>query len=431
MDASATDIKQDKFNYWLLYYILLGIIQTMWTNLYSFPPTVFRLAMTGAVFAPMLFNKDLVIFGFPFFLILRSQLSTPYQYLPDSNSFIFYIPVLIILVVIHWKSIQPINLKRYSPIILLMIYMGIIDLIGTAELGNYAKNLFVIIVYSFLLKNRHDLDILSSALISVCAISAIYYLIMYDQFLVSWNSTEGIERSGWKDPNYFSTFMNVGVTLALFYILGYLKSSIWVLTKKILFVICILISAAIILTASRAGFFSLIFILFITLFTSKIKLRFKTIGLGVILLVVFAMYSIGIFDTLLFRIFEQGNMDTGGDRTTIWGTAINNFGLQEYLTQFFGGGYWHRASLTGGAETHNEFVAILTDYGIVGIVLFLCLILNMFSFNKSLNSKIINIASVLYLLSIVSLSPFQYINIGFLILWILTIKKLGYQIREI
>lgn len=429
MDTSVANTKNDKFNNWLAYYIFLGIVQAMWTNLYSFPPFVYRLAMIAAVFIPMLSNRDLVTFGFPFFLILRSQLSTPYQYLPDSNSFIFYVPVLIILVIIHWKSIQPINIKRYFPIIMLMLYMGIIDLICTGESGNYTQNLFVILIFSFLLKNRHDLDILSSALISVCAISAIYYLIMYNQFLVTWNSTEGIERSGWKDPNYFSTFMNIGVTLSLFYILRYLKSSIFILNKKFLLILCILISVAIVLTASRAGFFILLSILLISVFTSKIKFKIKTIGIILISLVALGMYSMGIFDTLLFRIFEQGNIGTGGERTNIWTTTINNFGLQNYVTQLFGGGYWHRVTLTGGVETHNEFLAILTDYGIIGLVIFLCMIVNMFSLKKSINFKIGNIASVLYLLSIVSLSPFQYINIGFLILWIINVKKLGYQLQ--
>ena len=108
MSASITNITQDKFNYWLLYYIFLGIIQAMWTNLNSFPPTVFRLAMTGAVFAPMILNKDLLTFGFPFFLILRSQLSTPYQYLPDSNSFIFYIFLLFVtLFLLVWTESLP------------------------------------------------------------------------------------------------------------------------------------------------------------------------------------------------------------------------------------------------------------------------------------------------------------------------------------
>ena len=431
MSASITNITQDKFNYWLLYYIFLGIIQAMWTNLNSFPPTVFRLAMTGAVFAPMILNKDLVTFGFPFFLILRSQLSTPYQYLPDSNSFIFYIPLLVFLAIIHWKSIQPINFKYYLPILLLIIYMCIIDIIGNAELGNYTQNLFVIFIFSLFLKNKHDMDILSSALITVCAISAIYYLIMYDQFLVTWNASEGIERSGWKDPNYFSTFMNVGILLALFYILRYIKSSIIILKKNILSILCLMIATAIILTASRAGFFCLAFILFITLFISKIKFKIKLIALCIIIFAIIIMYSMGVFDTLLYRIFEQGNINTGGERTTIWAKGIVNFRIQPYITQLFGGGYWHRTELTGGYETHNEFFAMLFDYGIIGFVLFMWLIISMFSFHRNRTSKIRNIGCVLYLLSIISLSPFQYVNIGFLILWILCEKKLGYQSYEI
>lgn len=425
-----TYFTRDKFNYWLLYYIFLGIVQAMWTNLNAFPPMPLRLGMTIAVFMPMIFRKDLVVFGFPFFLILRSQLSTAYQYLPDSNSYLFYIAVLLFLILIHWRSIESLDLKYYIPVIILIIYIGVIDLIGNAEFGTYAINLFIVILYSLFLEKKHDLDILSSSLIFVCAISAIYYIIMYDQFLVSWNSAEGIERSGWKDPNYFSTFMNVGFMLSLLYAYGFLKSTIVLLNKRILIAVCLLITMAVVLTASRAGFFSLVLILIIISFSAKLNYKVLIAGLVTVIVAGLFMYFTGMFDTLIFRIFEQGNLETGGDRTTIWAKGIKNFEIQPYIMQLFGAGYWHRTELTGGNETHNEFIAILLDYGIIGLMLFLYMIINMFSFRRCTISRIRNISTVLYLLCVVSLSPFQYVNIGFLILWILNLKKLEYQINK-
>lgn len=431
MNSFVANFKKEKINSWILYYLLLGIVQALWTNLHAFPPMIFRVGMVAAVFAPMILNRELVIFGFPFFLILRGQFSTPYQYLPDIYSQIFYVFLLFIFLIYHWKSIQPINIKSVMPLIFLMFYMGIIDLIGTTELGDYSRNLFIVMVFSLFITNKHDFDIFSASLILVCAFSAIYYIVMYDQFLVTWSVKEGIERSGWKDPNYFSTFMNVGFMLSLLYLLGVLKSSLFILKKRIILLIsCLAIMIAVVLTASRAGFLSLAFIMAISLFLSKPNIKIALISIGLISVAIAIMFSYGVFDTLLYRLFEQGNLNTGGGRTEIWLNTIKNFNLQPFGAQLFGEGYWHRISLSGGSETHNEFLAILADYGYFGIFIFLGLIASMFSLKKEPSSRIRNIASFLYLLSIISLSPFQYVNIGFLIIWILSAKKLRFALQS-
>ena len=398
-------------------------MQALWTNMSAFPPMILRIIMIAAVFIPMYFKRELTIFGFPFFLVLRGQWATSYQYLPDSNSFIFYFPLLLSLVLVHWKTLQPINIKSYILLIILTLYMSIIDLLGNAEFGNYTHNLVLVIIFSLFITNKYDFDIFSASLLSICTFSAIYYLVMHNQFLITLNSVEDIERSGWKDPNYFATFMNVGFMISLFYLHAYLISSLLFFNKLILIISCLVISMGVVLTASRAGFFCLAFILIITILWSKPNVKTLLIGLTIIAAAIIIMYSQGFFDTLLYRIFEQGNLDTGGDRTNIWRTAINNFGLQPYPLQLFGGGYWHRITLTGGYDTHNEFIAILIDYGIIGLAIFLSFIISLFSFFSSVHSNIRNIASTLYILCIVSLSPFQYVNIGFLIIWILSIKK--------
>lgn len=431
MNSFVANFKKDKINSWILYFLLLGTVQALWTNQHAFPPMVFRLGMVAAVFAPMILNRELVIFGFPFFLILRGQLSTAYQYLPDINSLTFYIFLLFIFLIFHWKSIQPIKLRSTVPLLVLMLYMGIVDLIGTTELGNYSKNIFIVIVFSLFITNKHDLDIFSASLILVCVFSAIYYIVMYDQFLVTWNVKEGIERSGWKDPNYFSTFMNVGVMLSLLYLLGNLKSNLFILNKRIILLIsCLAIIIAVVLTASRAGFLSFAFIFVVSIFLSKPNIKIVLTSIGIIFIAVIIMLSHGVFDTLLYRLFEQDNISSAGGRTDIWLNTIRNFNIQSYGDQLFGRGYWHRTFLSGGADTHNEFIAILADYGYLGVSIFLWLIASMLSFKKGIPSRIMNISAIFYLLSIVSLSPFQYVNIGFLIIWILSVKKLRYTLQS-
>ena len=415
---------KEKLNAWIIYFIFLGIIQTLWTNTSSFPPLPFRLMMTIGVFIPILFRRDLVLFVFPFFMILRGQLSTAYQYLPDVYSYSFYILLIIVAIIFHAKSIGRLDIKSIMPMLLFCIYAVFVDVFSTMEIGKYAINIFIALLLFLFIEKEKDIHIFSASLITVCTLLAIYYIIMYDTFLETWNSEEKIERSGWNDPNYFSILLGTGFMIAILYLLDYLKSDLWIFNKKILLVSCVVIFATIVMTASRAGFLSLALITLFAILKSRPKFTTLILSTLIILAAIIVLYNVGAFDTLIYRVFEQGNLDTGGDRTTIWAKAFENFQLQSFQNQLFGGGYWHRTELTGGAETHNEMVAVFTDYGFIGTILFLFMILSMFSF-KGMYSRPRNIATIFYLLCIVSLSPFQYINIGFLIIWILGLKRIG------
>ena len=144
MSKIVESFKKEKLNAWILYFIFLGVIQTLWTNPSSFPPLPFRLIMTIGVFIPILFRRDLVLFVFPFFIILRGQLSTSYQYLPDIYSYSFYILLIIAAIIFHAKSIGRLNIKSILPLLLFCIYVVFVDVFATMEIGKYAINIFFI-----------------------------------------------------------------------------------------------------------------------------------------------------------------------------------------------------------------------------------------------------------------------------------------------
>ena len=413
--------RKDYTSLWLIYYIVLGVIQAMWTNPSAFPPMPLRLAMNVAVFLPMLLRRECAIFGIPFFMILRGQLGTDYQYLPDIHSYNIYIPLILFLLIIHYKGFSFKYLKTYAPLILLLIYMWVVDMLGISECGLYVMNIFIAVIFSLLICSKQDTKILLQALISVCAILAAYYIIMFDQFLETWDAAEGIERSGWNDPNYFSTLLGIGLLLATFVLLRYVKCDFVLFTPISLIAIIILIYVAIILTASRAGFISSSIILIFAIIKSRPKLKTILFSISLLSVCVLVMYRQGIFDTLLYRMLEQDNLDTGGGRTTIWIRVIENFGDQSIINQLFGSGYWHRAMLSGGAEMHNEFIAVWADYGYIGSAIFIFMILSML-FNNYRMDRIRTVAVLYYILMILSLSPFQYINVGFFIIWIFSLK---------
>lgn len=422
-----TKINNDNKSYnWIIYYVILGIIQALWTNPSAFPPTILRLGMMIAVFAPILFHAELILFVIPFFMILRGNLSTDYQYMPDIGSVQFYILIEILALIIYYKKLDFKNIKYTYPLILLMIYMGLVDILFNGELGKYATNIFIASLLIPFIRTKLDFHIFSASLISVCVLLSIYYIIMFDKFVVTFNVTEELERSGWKDPNYYSTLLNYGFLVASLYIVNYLNSEFIIFNKKLLIITAITIFAAVVMCASRGGFICYGALLLIILATSKIKWYWYICAILIISATIFILYNNGIFDVLLYRLFEEESISTGTGRIGIWQKAINNFDIQPVYNIILGGGNFHRLTLTNGRDPHNEFVSILTDYGVIGFCLFIFMIIKLLQFKKK--SIIIRNSPVLFLiLSIISLSPFMYVYVCFLVLWISSLKIYTYK----
>lgn len=417
--SSYTD---NKINWWILFYVVLGVVQALWTNMSSFPPLPFRLLMIFAVFAPILFNRELVLFAIPFFMILRGQLATDYQYLPDIRTYIFYIGMLAVVFCIHGKAIKLKNFRCFAPLALFCMYLFIIDILSVQKIGPYVTHIFFGLLLTFFIVKKNDVHILAAALIAACTLLAVYYILMYDLFLETWNSVEGLERSGWNDPNYFSILLGMGYMISMLYLLNYLQSDLIIFKKSILIVACLVIFAAVVMTASRAGFLAVSAMSLFSLVKSKPKLKVVLFAFLIIVVFVGVLYKWGVFDTLIYRFLVQDNISTGGSRTIIWKRVCENYYSQPYLSQVFGGGYWHRAFLSHGHETHNEFLAILSDYGLIGLCMYIVILFSMV-IGRGRYTKARAMATIYYILSVISLSPFQYVYIVFFLIWIIGLKR--------
>lgn len=413
--------KNKKHNLWIFYYIFLGIIQATWTSMTSQPPLPLRFLMLAAVFGPMLIRKEYIVFGIPFFMILRGQLATDYQYMPDIRSFEFYIPLLLCLLFYHGKKINLNQFKWYIPLAAMIFYICMVDIFAIGTIGIYGKNLLVAIIFSAFITSEDDSKILANALMSVCALLAVYYLMMYDRFLDTWDTTHGIERSGWNDPNYFSTLLGIGFLIALLQIFNHIKGKYVIFPKSVLILIAIIIYVSIVLTASRAGFIAATVTLIFTIIKSKVRFTTILVSIALIGVCIAIMAHKGVFDALLFRMVDQGGLDTGGGRTFIWTRTLQNFETQPHINQILGGGYWHRAKLSGGADLHNELFSVGADYGYLGFILFVGFIVSLL-LKKDDKLTIKLLATTYYILAIMSLSPFQYINISFFLIWIISLK---------
>lgn len=417
----AKCLKQDRDNYWLLYYLVLGIIQASWTDLNVFPPAPLRFAMIIAAFGPLFIKPQFVPMAFMFNITVNRYIATNYTYLPtDINLYLF------ILIPLYFKNRRKINshsAKYLKVFITLAVYWAFVDLINLGELGTYAKFCIIPILSGLFIKDEKSLHIFSAGFIMACALLSIYYYINYEKFLFTWNSAESIERSGWCDPNYFSTALGVGYMFSMLYLLGVLKSRLIVFHPIVLAACSFFIALAVVMLASRAGFICIIAITTILLFMSQIKMKWTLLAICLVIAAGYYIFTSGYFDVLYYRLFEQGNIDTAGNRTELWQMIVDNQGEQSLFYVLFGGGYWHRGVLTNGVDPHNEILAILADYGIIGLLLYLTLLFSLFTPRKN-EFKIVNIPLLFYVLTVLSLSHFQYPTISFLISWICGAKML-------
>ena len=175
------------------------------------------------------------------------------------------------------------------------------------------------------------------------------------------------------DPNNCAAFLVIGIALALYSVI-YEKEKIWLN----LFVILVN-GYAILLTASRAGFINigLLVIVFILLPNQESRINVS----DMIKKLVFIFVGIALISYLGYKILPQASLDRlisfdeysgGTGRTEKWEYAIDLI-KQRPLFGWGWGGY----SFASFGATHNTFLTIWCDAGIVGLLLFVIPLIDM------------------------------------------------------
>lgn len=104
---------------------------------------------------------------------------------------------------------------------------------------------------------------------------------------------------------------------------------------------------------------------------NKVLKRTIIIALGALLIVV--LY--GVANTYVSgRLFDRFNSieDTGGSgRTLIWENTMDNYRLSPFSEQLFGHGPRGVSQLGMATAAHNDFIEVLYDYGILGLIVYL------------------------------------------------------------
>ena len=333
------------------------------------PNFIMRLGFLSAFFVPLLFIDKIY---YPSILVCFMTVGTygfAYSYLPYEMPVYFAMTVIFVIVQKCKCKVSQIS-PMFLITLMFLLFRNIIDSFDP-------QNIFycVAIIGMFCLvidkEDNHNVQqcLLYTFIIISISLSLLYFL-NYDQFVEDYDAKQGLERSGWIDPNYFSCVLGMGGLSAFILLLK--DRCRWLMKLLLLFTMIISFITQVIL-ASRGGALAITVSVLILLLFSRIRFTYKIISLGFVICLVIWMYSNGYFQLLEHRI--QTDSGGGSGRLDIWEAKMNFFFNHGHLLHWlFGFGYQSGFELAGtegiGVGFHNDFVAVLCEYGILGLIVF-------------------------------------------------------------
>ncbi|MBN1398748.1 MAG: hypothetical protein JXA06_12020 [Bacteroidetes bacterium] len=258
-------------------------------------------------------------------------------------------------------------------------------------------------------KSKTSISMLEIAFIVVTFCLSIYSFIFSDDFTVKQVvNKDVIQRAFWTDPNYLGSIIAIGIIVSFFY---FMNRTIDKMVIRILFLTVAIMGFIVLgLLASRGAFLAAIVPTFYILYKKINSIKNFAFVVLFVVVAVTALSSSGYFDGLIMRIASGDT--TGSDRTIIWELSLNKFFQSDMPMILLGGGTNNANILVGKAvglaiySPHNNFLAVLYDYGIIGMSVFLYIFFIWIT--KNLNN-ILLISLVLYFgLVCFTLVPLMY-----------------------
>ena len=386
------NLKTIGLNKWLfMLYGVLVVLMCAWTSM-SLPPAYVRFAYLLVMIAPLiLWVPSWTPIVLTLFVTISQNGFAP-SFMPSNEWFIVVI-LLAILLIRYNKN----HIPTRPLLILLVIYSFAVNTLtgGTSE-EIYQPLLCVFLFAFFVPQNDSDLPHLFSYafIIASLAISILFFF-YGDAFTVQVGDEE---RTYWSDPNYLGCQIGMGFTAGLIE-LFFMKKRNWF--AFILIIATLVFSVITLLRIASRGAIVAIAIPFalLTLF-SRGRLLYKIIVVIVLFYLLYLVYMNGIMNAIIYRMTNEGTLETAGSRITIWSVKLKSFFSTDtsFLKLVFGYGNLGGQQLGYSSIRgfHNDFLAFLVEYGFIGFVAFIIL---MFKPLKERNNRIIVLCGTMYLVA--------------------------------
>lgn len=281
------------------------------------------------------------------------------------------IPCLLIIFGNWFKGVRQIKLKKIWIILLWFVYFISTSFVGVVEFKrDIITFLFLCVVYIMATSREYqdeEVNLLVNIYIGVATLMAL--LIIYNWFNgiyeYAWIKRTTLVVNGvFKDSNYVSAFIAPGGFLSFANIFHKEKGK-----NKYLYSCCfLLIFISCIATSSRGALISLILamaLFFLLGSTLSFKQRIIIIIFAIVLIIVGKKFlSLMPIQALQRFSLSQGDY-AENERITIWKMCLRGFATHPIL-----GGGMESTQVYCGRASHNNYINILCDSGIVGFFFF-------------------------------------------------------------
>lgn len=302
----------------------------------------------------------------------------------------FYIAIIAIVAIYHIiRERQVISPLEFVPFALCVAYMSAIDYASGDDLSN--NQYWWLCVCALLtlrpkLQNTERDSVVDDnytiwgayAFVLVSIIVSVVYALNFSTYAEKYNFTSEVMSSHYIDPNYQGGAIGMGVVFAIYLLLNNKATALWL---RVMCIACIIVSMVTLFTlASRGSLLAVVVASAFLFLTSEAKFSLKIGAISLAILLVAYAYSNHYMDLLIVRMQEK-SIATGTNRTIIWVSKINAFTRDNNILHWlFGIGRMNSLALgefknaIGGAAFHNQFLAMLVNYGIVGFCGFIYLL---------------------------------------------------------
>lgn len=365
-----------KGNGLVIYYAFLLGIMMSWTDFHNFPPMALRLLYMVLVLAPALIDKNGIM---PAALTCFWGIAIngyAYSYMP-TMTYLYVFTLVIGLLFMKRTDKESISYKGFFLPMILFVLLTTRDLIADLEVqSNSPCFLLLALLPAYVYKWDTKAHIkMEWAFMFLSIVLAYYSFTAQSLFYGDYGTYAGEERSVWADPNYLATTMAIGILIGFQKLVDFKGTDKY---TKIVATTCIVLTfPAMLLLASRGGMLCLAAGALIIILFSKTSYIVRIICAVILIGFVTFLYTNSFFDMLEARL-DSGDT-TGSERTVIWENRLNAFANSENPLYWLFGYAYHGGLHLGWIfefGSHNDYIAFLSEYGIVGLLLFVCMLIS-------------------------------------------------------
>lgn len=391
-------------------FVILAEMVHVYIN--SAPPLYLRLVYIGIYIVFSLLNVRLIPFFTAINLIIERFSIAFGEFLP--NTLWFHVIILFISYFIKFRN-ETIPIYRfcnkydYISLIFLLtvsIFSFFIHITTITDTGFIASIVLALLLLRCIASySEENFRLFIFYIVLSATVSIIFSFTHYNDLVSDFYTTSGyVNRLRWKDSNYISFFIGIVSLVSLFM---YQKNKekvklFYAISFVVFFVaICLLLSRGTIL----------FLIISLAYYFRKNVFRLSSIKYYILIaLLLCVSYQMGFFDSVIERFLSE-DFATGSGRINIWRQGIDTFFNKDLFVILFGAGANQASTMAVSGDInwspHNNYLEILYNYGIFGLIIFVLFFMSLF-FTSKTNEKQTMIVYII--LSCITIVPFIYVT---------------------